>query len=123
MNKIDITVETFFIDEQSRIEDSLYVFAYRITITNNGDTPARLLRRHWIITDFNNKVIEVEGEGVIGEQPRIAPGKQFIYTSGTSLDTDVGTMKGTYNMINDDGEVFEAIIDEFVLSAPQSQVH
>ncbi len=123
MNKIDITVETFFIKEQSRVEDSFYVFAYRITITNNGDIPVRLLRRHWIILDFNNKIIEVEGEGVIGEQPRIEPGKQFIYTSGTSLDTDVGTMKGTYTMINDDGEEFKAIIGEFVLSAPQSQAH
>ena len=79
--------------------------------------------RHWIIKDFNNKVLEVEGEGVIGEQPRIKPGKQFIYTSGNSLDTDVGTMKGTYTMKNDDGEEFEAIIGEFVLSAPQSQAH
>ncbi len=123
MNKIDITVETFFIKEQSRVEDNFYVFAYCITITNNGDIPAQLLRRHWIIKDFNNKVLEVEGEGVIGEQPRIEPGKQFVYTSGTHLDTDVGTMKGTYTMKNDDGEEFEAIIGEFVLSAPQSQAH
>ena len=123
MNKIDITVETFFIKEQSRVEDSFYVFAYRITITNNGDIPAQLMWRHWIIKDFNNKVLEVEGEGVIGEQPRIEPGKQFIYTSGTSLDTDVGTMKGTYTMKNDDDEEFKAIIGEFVLSAPQSQAH
>ena len=123
MNKIDISVETFFIEEQSRTEDDFYAFAYRITIANNGDAPAQLLRRHWIITDFNNKVIEVEGEGVVGEQPRIEPGNQFVYTSGTSLETDVGTMKGSYTMVNDNGEMFKATIDEFVLSTPQSRSH
>lgn len=123
MSSIDIDVQTQFIPEQSRPEKDLYVFAYTVTIENRGLKPAQLLRRHWVITDFNQKVLEVQGDGVIGEQPRLQPGESFTYTSGTTLETDVGTMKGTYTMQSDTGELFEAPIHEFVLSAPQAQVH
>ena len=123
MNQIDIDVQTLFIPEQSRPERDLYVFAYTVTIENNGELPAQLLRRHWVITDFNQKVLEVQGDGVIGEQPRLLPGESFTYTSGTTLETDVGTMKGSYTMQSDTGELFDAEIREFVLSAPQNQVH
>ena len=120
---IDINVETYFIEAQSDPNKDYYVFAYTVTIANLGDQPATLLRRHWIIKDFNQKTIEVQGDGVIGEQPRLEPGEQFTYTSGTSLETDVGTMKGSYTMQTDEGDKFEANIPEFVLSAPQSTVH
>ncbi len=120
---IAINVETFFIEAQSNPDKDYYVFAYTITIVNNGSEPATLLRRHWIITDFNQKVMEVQGDGVIGEQPRLKPGQQYTYTSGTSLETDVGTMKGSYTMQTDSGDLFEATIPEFVLAAPQSTMH
>ncbi|MBT8448905.1 MAG: Co2+/Mg2+ efflux protein ApaG [Gammaproteobacteria bacterium] len=123
MNKIDIDVQTQFIPEQSRPERDLFVFAYTVTIANHGQIPTQLLRRHWVIKDFNQKVMEVQGDGVIGEQPRLMPGESFTYTSGTTLETDVGTMKGSYTMQTDSGEQFDAPIKEFVLSAPQTQVH
>ena len=91
MNKIDIDVQTQFIPEQSRPERDLFVFAYTVTIANHGQIPTQLLRRHWVIKDFNQKVMEVQGDGVIGEQPRLMPGESFTYTSGTTLETDVGT--------------------------------
>jgi len=122
-NAIDIDVETFFIEAQSNPDKDYYVFAYTITITNNGYEPATLLRRHWIIKDFNQKVLEVQGDGVIGEQPRLEPGEHFTYTSGTSIETDVGTMKGSYTMQTDGGDEFDTSIPEFVLSAPQTTVH
>jgi ApaG protein len=120
---IKIDVKTHYIEEQSRPQNDFFVFAYTVTITNNGNEPAKLLRRHWIIKDFNQKVLEVQGDGVIGEQPRLLPGEHFTYTSGTTLETDVGTMKGSYTMQNDNGDEFEAPITEFVLSAPQSIIH
>ena len=120
---IAINVETFFIESQSNPDKDYFVFAYTITITNNGFEPATLLRRHWIIKDFNQKVLEVQGDGVIGEQPRLEPGEQFTYTSGTSIETDVGTMKGSYTMQTDAGEEFDAVIPEFVLSAPHATIH
>ena len=123
MSSIDIDVKTHFIPEQSRPEEDLFVFAYTVTIENTGHSPAQLLRRHWVITDFNQKVLEVQGEGVIGEQPRLLPGESFTYTSGTTLETDVGTMKGTYTMQTDTGELFDAPIQEFILSTPQTRVH
>jgi len=123
MSSIDIDVQTQFIPEQSRPEEDLYVFAYTVTIENRGHKAAQLLRRHWVITDFNQKVMEVQGDGVIGEQPRLMPGESFTYTSGTTLETDVGTMKGTYTMQTDSGQQFDAHIHEFVLSIPQTQVH
>ncbi len=94
LNRIQVDVETRYIAEQSNPEQNYYVFAYTITIQNKGRQAARLLTRHWVITDSNQKVQEVRGEGVVGEQPHLQPGEQFVYTSGTMLETAVGTMKG-----------------------------
>ena len=119
MNNIKVNVETRYIEEQSNPEQNHYVFAYTITIQNKGHQPAQLLTRHWVITDSNQKVQEVRGDGVVGEQPVLKPGEEFVYTSGTMLETSVGTMKGSYQMLADDGSRFDAPIDEFVLSTPR----
>ncbi|MDJ0881399.1 MAG: Co2+/Mg2+ efflux protein ApaG [Gammaproteobacteria bacterium] len=119
MNNIKVDVETQYVEEQSNPDQDYYVFAYTITIMNQGDMPAKLLNRHWLITDSNQKVQEVRGEGVVGEQPYLKPGEQFTYTSGTMLETSVGTMRGSYEMLADDGSHFDAVIDEFVLSTPR----
>lgn len=119
LNNIEVGVETRYIEEQSNPEQNYYVFAYTITIQNNGRQAAQLLTRHWVITDSNQKVQEVRGDGVVGEQPLLEPGEQFVYTSGTMLETAVGTMKGSYQMLADDGSQFDAEIDEFVLSTPR----
>ena len=116
---IKVDVETRYVEEQSNPEQNYYVFAYTITIQNLGRQAAQLLTRHWVITDSNQKVQEVRGDGVVGEQPRLKPGEQFVYTSGTMLETAVGTMKGSYQMLADDGSHFDAEIDEFVLSTPR----
>ena len=118
-NNIQVDVQTRYIEDQSNPEKNYYVFAYTITIQNKGDQTAQLLSRHWVITDSNRKVQEVRGDGVIGEQPVLKPGEQFVYTSGTMLETSVGTMKGSYQMKADDGSQFDATIDEFVLSTPR----
>lgn len=115
---IDIGVETHYIEEQSIPEQDRYVFAYTITISNTGELPAKLLRRHWIITDSDGNVQEVRGEGVVGEQPDIAPGDLYRYTSGTILETPVGTMQGSYLMRGDDGQEFDAEIPPFTLAIP-----
>ncbi len=117
---IEVKVETQYIEEQSLPEQEHYVFAYKITIHNNGEIPAQLLRRHWVITDANNKVQEVKGEGVVGEQPHLEPGERYSYTSGTMLETPVGTMRGSYQMIADDGVEFDANIPQFTLSMPRT---
>lgn len=119
-NQIDIDVETHYIEEQSIPEDNRYVFAYTITIRNNGEQPAKLLSRHWIITDGDGNTQEVKGEGVVGEQPHIGPGDYFRYTSGTVLETPVGTMEGSYQMKADDGSEFDAMIPVFTLSLPHT---
>jgi ApaG protein len=119
-NDIQIFVETDYIEDQSSSSDERFVFAYTITIENIGVTPAKLLARHWVITDSNGKIDEVEGDGVIGEQPIIQPGEAFSYTSGAILETDVGTMAGSYQMVNEDGQPFDADIPEFVLSVPRT---
>ncbi|MES9966140.1 MAG: Co2+/Mg2+ efflux protein ApaG [Sedimenticola sp.] len=119
-NQINVDVETAYIESQSNPEQDHYVFAYTITIHNSGDTAARLLNRHWIITDANGRTQEVHGEGVVGEQPYLRPGEDFRYTSGTSLDTPVGTMQGSYQMRNDNGEFFDAPIAPFSLAIPNS---
>lgn len=119
LNNIKVDVETRYIEEQSNPEQNYYVFAYTITIQNQGRQAAQLLTRHWVITDSNHKVQEVRGDGVVGEQPHLKPGEQFVYTSGTMLETAVGTMKGSYQMLADDGSRFDAPIDEFVLSTPR----
>ncbi|MBI5613203.1 MAG: Co2+/Mg2+ efflux protein ApaG [Gammaproteobacteria bacterium] len=119
-HQIDIAVKTTYIDNQSVPDANRYVFAYTITITNAGTVPAKLLARHWIITDANNKVQEVRGEGVVGEQPYLVPGMSFEYTSGTMIETPVGSMRGSYQMIADDGTEFDAEIPSFMLSMPRT---
>ena len=117
---IRIEVDTTYVREQSEPEDNRYVFAYTITITNTGMMPAQLLSRHWIITDANNKVQEVRGEGVIGEQPYLQPGDSFRYTSAAMIETPVGCMQGEYQMLADDGYEFDAEIPVFNLSTPHT---
>ena len=118
--RIDVDVETTYVETQSDPGTDRYVFAYTITIHNVGTVPARLLTRHWIITDANEKVQEVQGEGVVGEQPYLTPGGTFKYTSGTVIGTPVGTMGGSYQMRADDGTEFEAEIPVFTLSTPRT---
>jgi ApaG protein len=119
--KHDITVSarTVYIPEQSDLRAGRYVFAYTIRITNTGTVPAQLVSRHWIITDANNQVQEVHGSGVVGERPRLRPNETFEYTSGTALATPVGTMRGSYQMVAEDGVEFDAPIPEFTLSMPR----
>ena len=117
---IAVTVQTRFLNEQSAPDDNRFVFAYTIRIANAGSMPARLLTRHWIITDANGKVQEVRGDGVVGEQPWLRPGDDFNYTSGAVLETAVGTMRGSYQMLADDGRHFDAAIPEFVLAIPRT---
>ena len=117
-HKIRIDVETSYLGEQSNPREQRYVFAYTITILNEGGQPATLLKRHWIITDANGGVKEVRGDGVVGEQPRLEPGQGFRYSSGAVLETPVGTMQGSYQMIDADGEPFEAPIPMFRLAMP-----
>ncbi len=117
---IDIQVETQYLPEQSEPEDSRFVFAYTITITNVGTLPARLVSRHWIIFDGAENRQEVHGEGVVGQQPRLDPGESFRYTSGTVLQTPVGSMQGSYQMLGDDGACFDAEIPAFTLATPNA---
>lgn len=118
VNKIRVEVETSYVDEQSDPKERRYVFSYTITIRNEGAVPARLLTRHWIITDANGKVQEARGDGVVGEQPHLKPGQGFRYTSGAVIETPVGAMQGTYEMIDDDGQRFDAPIQPFRLAMP-----
>jgi ApaG protein len=115
---ICIQVVTNYIDEQSEPASDRYVFAYTITIANNGEVPARLISRHWIITDANGKVQEVTGDGVVGEQPHLNPGEEFRYSSGAVLETPVGAMQGLYRMEADNGVNFDAPIAPFTLAVP-----
>lgn len=117
---IRVATETSYIPQQSDPEDGRYVFAYTITITNQGEVPAKLLTRHWIITDANGRVQEVRGEGVVGEHPHLAPGEGFRYTSGTVMETPVGSMRGSYQMLADDGTRFDAPIPAFTLAVPRT---
>lgn len=117
---ISITTDTSYIPDQSLPDEERYVFAYTITVTNTGLVAATLLRRHWLITDANCKVQEVRGEGVVGEQPHIMPGESYQYTSAAVLETPVGCMQGTYEMIADDGVEFDAPIPVFNLSTPNT---
>ncbi|NOS87949.1 MAG: Co2+/Mg2+ efflux protein ApaG [Methylococcaceae bacterium] len=119
-NKILVAATPYFIAEQSVPEQDRYVFAYTITIVNEGTVPAQLLERHWLITDSNGKIQEVRGEGVIGEQPYLKPGESFRYTSGAILETPVGTMQGQYTMRSDEGDDFAASIPQFTLSIPRT---
>ena len=117
---IDIQTQVNYLPEQSDEAGNRFVFSYTITITNLGSTPAKLISRHWIITDANHHVQEVRGQGVVGEQPLLKPSQSFEYTSGTVLATQVGTMRGSYQMQADDGTQFDAAIPEFLLATPRS---
>ena len=119
-DSIQIEVNTRYLDEQAEPAKNRYVFAYSIEITNHGVESVTLLNRHWHITDDNNKVEEVIGEGVIGQQPEIAPGKSFNYTSGAVIETELGTMHGSYEMQTSAGEKFQAPIPAFLLSLPRT---
>lgn len=116
---IRVTAQSAFLPEQSDEQAERYVFAYTIRITNEGAASAQLISRHWIITDAANQVQEVRGLGVIGEQPVLRPGESFEYSSGSSLPTAVGTMRGTYQMVAEDGTHFDAEIPSFTLSVPR----
>jgi len=117
-HKIRVDVDTSYLEDQSDPKERRFVFSYTITIRNEGSVPARLLTRHWIITDSNGKVQEVRGEGVVGEQPYLKPGQGFRYSSGAVLETPVGAMEGSYQMVADDGEQFDAPIAAFRLAMP-----
>lgn len=119
-NKIIVDASPNYIEAQSSPAEGRYVFAYTITITNAGTLPAKLLTRHWLITDANGKIQEVRGDGVIGEQPYLKPGESFRYTSGAMIETPVGTMQGEYTMRSDDGNQFNASIPRFTLSIPRT---
>ncbi|HEC28829.1 MAG TPA: Co2+/Mg2+ efflux protein ApaG [Gammaproteobacteria bacterium] len=118
--QMTIDVETAYIDEQSDPDNNRYVFSYTITIRNTGDVAAKLMTRHWIITDANNFTQEVKGDGVVGEQPHLKPGEGFQYTSGTVLDTPIGSMRGSYQMLTSDDTYFDAEIPTFTLSKPNA---
>ena len=117
-HRIKIDVVTEYIDGQSDPDEHRYAFAYTITIVNEGAVSAKLISRHWIITDSDGKVQEVRGQGVVGEQPLIEPGQGFRYSSGAILETPVGTMQGSYQMRAEDGVEFDAPIAAFRLAKP-----
>jgi len=117
-NKIEVNVEVTYLPEQSNLVNSQYAYAYTITITNNGETGAQLRTRRWIIQNESGETEEVIGEGVIGQQPHLSPGESFKYSSGAVISTETGTMKGSYGMISDQGQRFDAVIPEFTLSEP-----
>ena len=116
--QIDVSVTTRYLAAQSQSEQNRYAFSYTITIVNNGELPAQLLSRHWIITDGDGRVQEVRGAGVIGQQPHIEPGASHTYSSGTVMTTQVGTMQGSYLMHAQDNHEFKAIIAPFRLAVP-----
>lgn len=114
--KVDVT--TRHLPDHPANTDEKYAFAYQIIITNESDLPVQLISRYWLITDGSGKKSEVQGEGVIGKQPNIAPGENFEYTSGAVIDTPVGTMEGYYQMQTEDGDMFKVPIDVFTLAVP-----
>ena len=116
--QVDVSVVTHYLADQSQPEQDRFAFAYTITVQNNGGIAAKLLSRHWVITDGDGHVEEVRGEGVVGQKPLIAAGESHTYTSGTVMTTKVGTMQGTYQMLADDGKRFDAIIKPFRLAVP-----
>ena len=118
--KIEVRVRSGYVPEQSQPNDQRYVFSYTVTIENSGQEPARLINRHWVIADSNGKVQEVRGEGVVGERPHLKPGESYRYTSGTILETPIGSMHGSYEMLADDGTRFDAEIHPFSLATPTS---
>ena len=118
--EITVAAESKYLSDQSDEPAGRYVFAYTITLRNTGTVPAQLISRHWIITDAQGLVQEVRGLGVVGAQPVLKPGESHEYTSGTAIATAVGTMRGTYQMVADDGTKFDASIPEFTLSIPRT---
>ena len=117
-HQINVDVESTYLEEQSAPSEHRYVFAYTVTLRNAGQVPAKLMTRHWIITDANGRVQEVRGEGVVGEQPHLQPGQGFRYSSGAVRETPVGAMQGSYQMLGDDGAQFDAPIPVFRLAKP-----
>jgi ApaG protein len=115
---VDIQVHTQYLSQQSDPASNCFAFAYTITITNQRAEAVQLLSRHWIITDQNNKVEEVRGSGVVGQQPLIQPGQSFQYSSGAVIETETGDMRGSYTMVTANGERFEAPIPLFILAVP-----
>ena len=120
LHAIQVIVTTRFLEDQSIPEDDRYVFAYTIRIQNLGEVAAQLISRHWVVTDANGKVQDIRGDGVVGEQPWLRPGEHFEYTSGTVLETPLGTMRGSYQMLAEDGTAFDALVDPFTLSIPRT---
>jgi len=118
--EITVTPKVTFLAEQSDPDKNHFVFAYTITVTNTGDVTAQLVSRHWIITDAEHRVQEVKGQGVVGKQPLLRPGESFEYTSGASIPTPVGTMRGSYQMVAEDGVTFDVPIPAFTLSVPRT---
>ena len=116
---ISVAVKSQYIEAESNPEASRFVFAYTVRIENKGNIAAKLISRHWIITDANNRTQEVKGKGVIGEQPYLKPGESFEYTSGTMMETPVGSMQGSYQMIANDEHNFDAVIEPFTLALPK----
>ncbi|MEL6961455.1 MAG: Co2+/Mg2+ efflux protein ApaG [Pseudomonadota bacterium] len=119
---IEISVEPFYVDEQSSPSSNRFVFGYRVKIDNQGHEAVQLMNRYWQITDALGRTVEVEGPGVVGEQPLIEPGDHFEYTSGTPLATPSGVMIGRYQMVTESGETFDAAIPAFSLDAPGAQM-
>jgi len=117
--EFSVSVVPQFVPEQSAPDEDRYLFAYTVTVRNTGEVTAKLMARHWIITDADGKVEEVRGPGVVGEQPVLRPGESFQYTSGCPLETPVGSMRGEYKCVAEDGTAFEAPIPEFILSMPR----
>jgi ApaG protein len=118
--EFSVSVRPQFVPEHSRPDEDKFLFAYTVTIRNTGEVAAQLISRHWVITDANNKVEEVQGLGVVGEQPMLQPGEAFEYTSGCPIATPVGSMRGSYQCVAEDGTRFEAPIPEFLLSMPRT---
>jgi ApaG protein len=116
--QVDVSVVTHYLADQSQPEQDRFAFAYTITVQNNGQMPARLISRHWVITDGDGHVEEVRGAGVVGQQPLIDTGKSHTYSSGTVMTTKVGNMQGTYEMVAEDGKHFDAVIKPFRLAVP-----
>ncbi len=116
---ISVTVDSQYIEAESNPAANRFVFAYTVRILNQGDIGAKLISRHWIITDANNRTQEVKGKGVVGEQPYLKPGESFEYTSGTMMETPVGSMHGSYQMIANDEHNFDALIEPFTLALPK----
>ncbi|EGK71198.1 Protein apaG [Methyloversatilis universalis FAM5] len=117
--EVTVSVQARYVEDQSAPEDSRFVFAYTVTIVNTGSVPAQLISRHWIIRDAQNAEQQVRGLGVVGQQPLLKTGERFEYTSGCALNTPVGTMRGSYQMVAEDGTQFEADIPEFTLAMPR----